>query len=992
MRRETQSRGTRMFRSVIIIALLLLTVSVVAFARQNASYALTILKILDPNAPAAAWNATYHFKIADTTGDIADVLPTIVGEGETFERLSSDDPVEVTVTENMDDTPPVDGMTTTVKSIEVVYLPDNGRITFKYPVEESEQKEMKLVVPAGGKYSIYEGEYYPLNQAVGEISTTAGEEYPLTDVKLNDKSSLKGDQVYTIVSGSSGYSIKVTRASFEKGDGGSFKVFGNAVVTLTAINPSETHHYHLVDEKGNLAQDSNYHTIEHFDLAGTTSSKTVELRQGEYTLRELSVSNDVGDYFIDIPEFGAGTSENTSMTSGGKITINQGYGVNLALGPFTVTPPSGAGTGSDNAGTDPGAGGDAGNTNNGLGENGNPSNEGNENTGNAGNDELGNEGNEEQNTNGNTVQQPEGDPLADDENVMETTGAEGNTTPPEPTAIEPQAVGAPRDGEGGGEEPTCSVTCQGTLLMKNGGTQSFGPTIINISDPSMQTAISLQDLLPPGGAIGDYLGFTSVTVTADWTTDSFPASWAEYTAAKVTRNRTGFDQRDFEIDPAAMACIGSKKVTVRKNVDSGTDYTYNFVLKSVSSKQEYSFVLNKTAGLSKEIELDPQGGAYVITQTIPDVEFPVSPGGVNVQITDTISRNDAEPAAFRVNGETDLIEITSRALNQFIVYGKSNDGRDIKKTDFVKDTNNPCGLPAGDYQIRGLDEFYIRVKTGTGNSISATTGDHVAVRITNTFTTPPTPTDPPVIITTPDPTSTPTPTPTSTPAPTPTSTPTPAPSSTPTPVPPASQGSYRVVHQYYLQTEDGVFFEGASGIITVPAPLELDKDPAERTRYDQRDVEKEEVFTPQFYHPDYSGEEGEPQLYTYHSDRYGHMRGQDAYQVDRSMSCVLSTEDGSQIIILRYIRGGDEEIEIPDDPVPFPSAHPDPTPTPIAKPSATPKPTAKPTPTPAPKSVPKTGAGMPLSFWLTLNAGSLAALGAVGYSARQGKKRGGKKK
>ena len=42
------------------------------------------------------------------------------------------------------------------------------------------------------------------------------------------------------------------------------------------------------------------------------------------------------------------------------------------------------------------------------------------------------------------------------------------------------------------------------------------------------------------------------------------------------------------------------------------------------------------------------------------------------------------------------------------------------------------------------------------------------------------------------------------------------------------------------------------------------------------------------------------------------------------------------------------------------------------------KPTAKPTPTPKPtKSVPKTGGGVPMAFWGTLNVSSLAGLGGV---------------
>ena len=211
-----------------------------------------------------------------------------------------------------------------------------------------------------------------------------------------------------------------------------------------------------------------------------------------------------------------------------------------------------------------------------------------------------------------------------------------------------------------------------------------------------------------------------------------------------------------------------------------------------------------------------------------------------------------------------------------------------------------------------------------------------------------------------------------------------------------------MVHQYYLWTWDGIFFEGASEIATIPAPLEQEKEPEERTRYDAAGVELEEVFVPQFYHPDYSDEEGVPQVYTHHSDRYGHMLGGDTYQVDRAMDYVISTENGEEIIILRYIRGDDEEIEIPDDPVPFPSAHPDPTPnpSPTPKPSPTPTPTSKPTPkptstpkpkaTPKPTSVPKTGAGTPLSFWVTLNVSSLAGLGAVRYTSRRKRNRGGR--
>ena len=59
----TKSRKPKWFPGVILVLLLLLTVSVVAFAQPRSTYTLEIRKLLAPGAPAEAYNAKYKFKL-----------------------------------------------------------------------------------------------------------------------------------------------------------------------------------------------------------------------------------------------------------------------------------------------------------------------------------------------------------------------------------------------------------------------------------------------------------------------------------------------------------------------------------------------------------------------------------------------------------------------------------------------------------------------------------------------------------------------------------------------------------------------------------------------------------------------------------------------------------------------------------------------------------------------------------------------------------------
>lgn len=105
-------------------------------------------------------------------------------------------------------------------------------------------------------------------------------------------------------------------------------------------------------------------------------------------------------------------------------------------------------------------------------------------------------------------------------------------------------------------------------------------------------------------------------------------------------------------------------------------------------------------------------------------------------------------------------------------------------------------------------------------------------------------------------------------------------------------GSYKVVHEYYHRTSAGDELEGKREIETVSV-----KEPSADRLYTANDHAK----LPEFQPKDAEG----PYLYTYDENpAYGCMDGSDNYKADDAMTGVKATEAGDQIIILRYYREG----------------------------------------------------------------------------------------
>ena len=103
-------------------------------------------------------------------------------------------------------------------------------------------------------------------------------------------------------------------------------------------------------------------------------------------------------------------------------------------------------------------------------------------------------------------------------------------------------------------------------------------------------------------------------------------------------------------------------------------------------------------------------------------------------------------------------------------------------------------------------------------------------------------------------------------------------------------GSYKVIHEYYKDSVSPENLEGKSDIYTVELEEEEFK---KQLEYKASGVTKE---------PDYNGV-----TYTYQpqSDAYGKMdSGKETYQPNSGMTYVKATENGEQIIILRYVRSG----------------------------------------------------------------------------------------
>ncbi len=116
-----------------------------------------------------------------------------------------------------------------------------------------------------------------------------------------------------------------------------------------------------------------------------------------------------------------------------------------------------------------------------------------------------------------------------------------------------------------------------------------------------------------------------------------------------------------------------------------------------------------------------------------------------------------------------------------------------------------------------------------------------------------------------------------------------------TPNTPAS-GSYKVVHEYYLRDDTGDHFEGRSGIATIKKNLG-------DTTYTADGVNKITVC------------EANGMSYVYGTSAYGHVTGDTSgdgptvqvpgdslYSMDPEMTWVKATENGDQIIILKYYR------------------------------------------------------------------------------------------
>ena len=113
------------------------------------------------------------------------------------------------------------------------------------------------------------------------------------------------------------------------------------------------------------------------------------------------------------------------------------------------------------------------------------------------------------------------------------------------------------------------------------------------------------------------------------------------------------------------------------------------------------------------------------------------------------------------------------------------------------------------------------------------------------------------------------------------------------------KGSYNVIHVYYLRDEKGDHYEGDSGVLPQEGELNI--------KYDVRNVDKQYDFKPE--------NAGRSYTYQYEKDQYGVVKnaGEDdsgyetasdglVYRADNTWSNVAGTEEGNQIIILRYYR------------------------------------------------------------------------------------------
>ena len=100
-----------------------------------------------------------------------------------------------------------------------------------------------------------------------------------------------------------------------------------------------------------------------------------------------------------------------------------------------------------------------------------------------------------------------------------------------------------------------------------------------------------------------------------------------------------------------------------------------------------------------------------------------------------------------------------------------------------------------------------------------------------------------------------------------------------------------MVHEYYFRSEDGDVLEGVTDVETVD-DLVLDE-----TQYTESDVTRRYEF---------GGRE-----YVYLESAYG-TSGSGGYQPDPDMAFVVATEEGDEIIILRYVR--EEETKKPEEP------------------------------------------------------------------------------
>lgn len=110
----------------------------------------------------------------------------------------------------------------------------------------------------------------------------------------------------------------------------------------------------------------------------------------------------------------------------------------------------------------------------------------------------------------------------------------------------------------------------------------------------------------------------------------------------------------------------------------------------------------------------------------------------------------------------------------------------------------------------------------------------------------------------------------------------------------AAVGSYRYVHEYYLQNPDGTLtLEGTSEIGSSEGVSLV-----EERQYTQADVSKE---------PEFQG-----RTYTYDGAAYGIVLSETDYFADEIMRSAIATESGEQIIILRYVRSSASAALLPD--------------------------------------------------------------------------------